>query len=146
MAHLSQNVCPVVMCRCESSSSMSLPAGVNFLYEDVYNLEAICRDSQGGILKFKLYEVPGKPTLCWAPSPGVVAVSSIPVKLIQKKPAAAKLIQKKPAAAKVRVIGKTSLKDTWGMHEPQKWWHRPLLTFTASVRAPYMAHPLIVCV
>ena len=73
-----------------------MPAGLSFLYEDVFNKEAICKGPQG-LVRFQLYEVTGRDRLCWQPCPGVVQVSSVPVQVLHKRPAA-NVLSKKPAA------------------------------------------------
>ena len=53
-----------------------MPEGLHFLYEDIYNLTAFCKQD-GVVCTFPLVEVPDKEHLCWKPREGVLCVSNV---------------------------------------------------------------------
>ena len=59
------------------------------LYEDVFNLEAVCKLA-GKEVRYPLHKVPSRKHLCWEPQPGKIVEGEIPISIIMKKPAAAR--------------------------------------------------------
>ena len=83
--------------RC-AGKTLSLPDGLTYLYEDVYNMEVICKKGDQR-MAYPLEMVEGQKVWCWQPAPGLVIPSGICIQ-IMKRPAAAK------ALVKVRLVGK----------------------------------------
>ena len=92
-------------------------SGVTFMYEDIFKLEAVCRDVSGE-RRFPLIAKPPRMHLCWEPSPGVIMESQVPVQLaVRSKPAAA---MKRPASCKRPASSKSKSKRPKKMREEAK--------------------------
>ena len=65
------------------------------LYEDVFNMVAVCKTAKGEVQQYPLQVTKGKEHLCYIPAENVVMESSIPANLKLATP-----IFKKPSAKK----------------------------------------------
>ena len=68
----------------DASPLSSWPDGLHMLYEDVYNLQVVCKQGQDQVI-FPLEKVEGMQFLCWHPAPDLVQQSGVPVTMLQPK-------------------------------------------------------------